>query len=128
MVFPIISILEKFNGMLQSKTITVSLMISSSKSVIQKLQKCREEIIFSDIIDRVNTLVDDNDIDDLMLTRNIKRKDNNQHINIEEFYRRDYYRIINMAIYSIHTYFNATDINIYKKWNKYLQIQNKILI
>ena len=44
-VFPIISILEKFNVMLQSKTITVSLMISPSKSVIQKLQEFREEII-----------------------------------------------------------------------------------
>ena len=47
-----------------------------------------------------------------MLLRKIKRKDNNQHINIEEFYRSDYYRIIDMAIESIHTYFNATDINI----------------
>ena len=42
MVFPIISMLEKCNVMLQSRTITVSLMISSSKSVIQKLQECRE--------------------------------------------------------------------------------------
>ena len=97
-------------------------MISSSKSVIQKLQECIEEIIFSDIIDLVNKLIDDNDIDDLMLPIKIKTKDNNQHINIEEYYRRDYYRIIDMAIESIHTYFNATDINIYKKWNKYLQI------
>ena len=40
-------------NMLQSKTITVNLMISSYKSVIQKLQECREEIIFSDIVDRV---------------------------------------------------------------------------
>ena len=40
-------------------------MISSSKSVIQKLQECREEIIFSDIglIYGVNKLIDDNDID-----------------------------------------------------------------
>ena len=30
-------------------------------------------------------------------------------------YRRDYYRIIDMAIESIHTYFNATYINIYKQ-------------
>ena len=30
MVFPIISILEKFNVMLQSKTITVSLMVSKT--------------------------------------------------------------------------------------------------
>ena len=52
MVFPIISMLEKFNVILQSKTITISLMISSSKSVIQKIQEFREEIIFSDIIDR----------------------------------------------------------------------------
>ena len=44
-VFPIISILEKFNVMIQSKTITVRLMITSLKSVIQKLQECREEII-----------------------------------------------------------------------------------
>ena len=58
---------------------------------------------------------DDNDIDDLMLPRKIKRKDNNQYYNIEEFYRRDYYRIINMAIESIHRYFNATDIIIYKQ-------------
>ena len=115
MVFPIFYIFEKFNVMLQSKTIIVSLMISSSKYVIQKLQECREEIIFSDIIDRVNKLIDDNDIYDLMLSRNIKRKDNNQHINIEECYRRDYYRIIDMAIESIHTYFNATDINIHKQ-------------
>ena len=57
-------------------------MISFSKSVIQKQQECREEIIFSDIIDRVNKLIDDNDIDELMLPRKIKRKDNNQHINI----------------------------------------------
>ena len=70
--------------MLQSKTITVSLIISSSKSVIQKLQECREEIIFIDIIDRVNRCIDDNDIDDLMLPRKIKRKDNNQHINIDD--------------------------------------------
>ena len=75
-IFPIISILEKFNIMLQSKTITVSLMISSLKPVIQKLQECREEIIFSDIIDRVNKFIDDNDIDDLMLPRKMKRKDN----------------------------------------------------
>ena len=67
--FPITSILEKINVMLQSKTITLSLMISSSKSVIEKLQECREEIIFSDIIDRVNKLIDDNDIDELMLPR-----------------------------------------------------------
>ena len=67
--FPIISILEKINVMLQSKTITLSLMISSSKSVIEKLQECREEIIFSDIIDRINKLIDDNDIDELMLPR-----------------------------------------------------------
>ena len=60
-------------------------------------------------------MIDDNDIDDLMLLRQIKRKDNNQHINIETFYRRDYYRIIDMAIESIHTYFNATDITITKK-------------
>ena len=81
-------------------------MISSSKSVIQKLKECREEIIFSDIIDRVNKLIDDNyiinNIDDLMLPRKIKRNDNNQYINIEEFYRRDYYRIIDMTIESIH--------------------------
>ena len=63
-------------------------------------------------------MIDDNDIDDLMLPRKIKRKDNNQHINIEECYRRDYYRIIDMAIESIHTYFNATDINIYKKMER----------
>ena len=50
-----------------------------------------------------------------MLLRKIKRKDNNQHINIEVFYRIYYYRIIDMAIESIHTYFNATDINIYKQ-------------
>ena len=62
--------------MLQSKTITVSLMISSLIPVIQKLQECREEIIFSDIIDRVNKFIDDNDIDDLMLPRKMKRKDN----------------------------------------------------
>ena len=117
MVFPIISILEKFNIMLQSKTITTSLMISSSKSVIHKLQECREEIIFSDIIDRVNKLIDDNDIDVLMLPIKIKRNDNNQHINIEECYRRDYYRIIYMTIESIHTYFNSTDINIYIQKN-----------
>ena len=80
MVFPIISIFEKFNLMLKSKTITVSLMISSSKSVIQKLQECREEIIFSDTIDVVNKLIDDNDIDDLMLLRKIKRKYNNQQL------------------------------------------------
>ena len=43
-------------------------------------------------------MIDDNDIDDLILPIKIKRKDNNQHINIEEFYRRDYYRIIAMAI------------------------------
>ena len=43
MVFPIISILEKFNVMLQSKTNTAILMISSSKAVIQKLQECREK-------------------------------------------------------------------------------------
>ena len=67
-------------------------------------------------------MIDDNDIDDLMLPRKIKQKDNNQHINIEEFYRRDYYIIIDMVIDSIHTYFNATDINIYKKMEKYLQI------
>ena len=73
MVFPIILILEKINVMLQSKTITVSLMSSSSKSVIQKLQECIEEIIFSNIIDRVNNVVDDNDINDLMLPRKIKR-------------------------------------------------------
>ena len=96
MVFPIISILEKlkFNEilhMLQSKTNNVSLMISSSKVVIQKLQESREEVIFSDIIDRVNKLID-NDIDELMLPRKIKRNNNNQHINIEEFYRRDYYK------------------------------------
>ena len=60
-------------------------------------------------------MIDDNDIDDLMLPRKIKRKDNNQHINIEEFYRIDYYRIIDMAIESIHSYFNTTDINIYKQ-------------
>ena len=54
MVFPIILILEKFNVMLQSTTITVILMISSSKSVIQKLQECREEII---LIDQVNKLI-----------------------------------------------------------------------
>ena len=30
-------------------------------------------------------------------------------------YRRDYYRIIDMAIESINTYFNAIDINIYKQ-------------
>ena len=36
MVFLIISILETFYVKLQSKTITVSLMISSSKSIIQK--------------------------------------------------------------------------------------------
>ena len=82
MVFPVISIFEKFNVMLQSKTIIVSLMISSSKSVIQTLQECIEELIFSDIIDVVNNLID-NDIDDLMLLRKIKRKYNNQHINIE---------------------------------------------
>ena len=57
-------------------------MISSSKYIIHKLQECREEIIFSDIIDHFNKLIDDNDIDDLMLSRKIKRKDNNQHINI----------------------------------------------
>ena len=68
--------------MLHSKTITICLMISSSKSVIQKLQKCREKIIFSDIIDRVSKFIDDNYIDDLMLPRKIKRKDNNQHINM----------------------------------------------
>ena len=83
MVFPIISILEKCNVMLQSKTITVSLMISSSKSIIRKLRKFREEIIFSDIIDRVNKCIDDDDIDELMLPRKIKRNYNNQHINIE---------------------------------------------
>ena len=115
MVFSIISILEKFNVNLQSKTITVSLMISYSNFFFPKLQKCREEIIFSDIIDLVNKCIDDNDIDDLVLPRKIKRKDNNQHITIEELYRRDYYRIIDMAIESIHTYFNATDINIYKE-------------
>ena len=60
-------------------------------------------------------MIDDNDIDDLMLPRKIKQKDNNKHINIEELYRRYYYRIIDMAIESIHTYFNATDINIYKQ-------------
>ena len=88
--------------MLQSKNITVSLMISSSKSVIQKLQECIEEIIFSGIglIDRVNKLIDVNYIYDLILPRKIKRKDNNQHINIEKMYRRDYYRIIDMAIES----------------------------
>ena len=67
-------------------------------------------------------MIDDNDIDDLVLPmpkalvlpRKIKRKDNNQHINIEELYQRDYYRIIDMVIESIRTYFNATDINIYK--------------
>ena len=37
----------------------------------------------SDTINRVNKLIDDNDIDELMLPRKIKRKDNNQHINIE---------------------------------------------
>ena len=97
MVFPIISILEKlkFNEilhMLQSKTNNVSLMISSSKVFIQKLQESREEVIFSDIIDRVNKLID-NDIDELMLPRKIKRNNNNQHINIEEFYRRDLFFI-----------------------------------
>ena len=30
-------------------------------------------------------------------------------------YRKYYYRIIDMAIESIHTYVNATDINIYKQ-------------
>ena len=30
-------------------------------------------------------------------------------------YRRDYYKIIAMEIESIHTYFNATYINIYKQ-------------
>ena len=60
-------------------------------------------------------MIGDNDIDDLVLPRKIKRKDNNQHINIEKLYRRDYYRIIDMAIKSIHTYFNATYINIYKQ-------------
>ena len=72
MVFLIISILEKFNVKLQSKTITVSLTISSSKSIIQKLHECRKYIIFSDIIDRVNKLSNYNDIDDLMLQRKIK--------------------------------------------------------
>ena len=43
MEFPIISILEKFNVMLQSKTITVSLMISSSNSVIQKLKNAEKK-------------------------------------------------------------------------------------
>ena len=56
----------------------------------------------------------DNDIDDLMLPRKIKRK-YNQHINIEEFNPRDYYRIIDMEIELIHTYLNATYINIYKQ-------------
>ena len=68
--------------MLQGKTITVSLMISSSNLSSKNYKNacilCREEIIFSDIIDRVNKLIDDNDIDDLMLPRKIKRKDNNQ--------------------------------------------------
>ena len=41
-------------------------------------------------------MIDDNDIDDLMLSRKIKRMDNNQNINIEKLYRRDYYRIIDM--------------------------------
>ena len=31
------------------------------------------------------------------------------------YYRRDYYRIIDIEIKSINTYFNATDINIYKQ-------------
>ena len=117
--------------MLQSKTITESLMLSSSKSVIQKLQECREEIIFSDIIDRLNKLIDDNYmimiIDDLILPRKIKRKDN-QHINIDTFYRRDYYRIIYMATESIYTYFKATccSCNICRYYfigNKYLDLQ-----
>ena len=50
-----------------------------------------------------------------MLPRKIKRNDNNQHINIDKFYQRDYYRIIDMEIESINTYFNAIDINIYKQ-------------
>ena len=121
MVFPIISILEKFNVMIQSKIITVILMISSSKSVIQKIQECREVIIFSDIIERVNKFIDDNDIDELMLPRKIKRKDNNQHINIEEFYRRDYYRIIDRQL-SQYIHILMQHILIYtNKWNNYLQ-------
>ena len=59
-------------------------MISSSKYVIQKLQEYREYIIFSDIIDRVNKLIDNNDIDKFMLTR--KRIIIN--ILIEECYRQ----------------------------------------
>ena len=113
-VLPIISILEKFNVMLQSKTITVSLMISSSKPVIQKLHEFRE-VIFSDIIDRVNKLIFDNDINELMLPKQIMKNYNNQHINIEECYRRDFYRIIDMECESINTYFSATDINIYNQ-------------
>ena len=41
-------------------------------------------------------MIDDNYIDDLMLSRKIKRMENNQNINIEKLYRRDYYRIIDM--------------------------------
>ena len=54
-------------------------------------------------------------------------------MNIEEFYQRDYYRIIDMTIELIHTYFNETDINIYKQMEQILKIYrtkycyNKIL-
>ena len=113
MVFPIISILETFYVMLQNYYCTFNYFIF--KICHLKTTRMQRRNHINDIIDRVNKLIDDNDINELMLPGKIKLKDINQHINIEEFYRRDYYRIIDMVIESIHTYFNATDINIYKQ-------------
>ncbi|XP_068235704.1 zinc finger MYM-type protein 1-like [Palaemon carinicauda] len=121
---PLIQCLENFNKSLQGSKVTVSGMLEAAEVTIKSLQSLRCEDKFKRLFEEAEQKLHLCDLDAIPLPRKKKipkRLDqglgfasNYCHDSAEEFYRVEFFSVIDAAVLNIKEYFTSTDLTEYQ--------------
>ncbi|XP_068204694.1 zinc finger MYM-type protein 1-like [Palaemon carinicauda] len=121
---PLIQCLENFNKSLQGSKVTVSGMLEAAEVTIKSLQSLRCEHKFKRLFEEAEQKLHLCDLDAIPLPRKKKipkRLDqglgfasNYCHDSAEEFYRVEFFSVIDAAVLNIKEYFTSTDLTEYQ--------------
>ncbi|XP_068213662.1 zinc finger MYM-type protein 1-like [Palaemon carinicauda] len=121
---PLIQCLKNFNKSLQGSKVTVSGMLEAAEVTIKSLQSLRCEHKFKRLFEEAEQKLHLCDLDAIPLPRKKKipkRLDqglgfasNYCHDSAEEFYRVEFFSVIDAAVLNIREYFTSTDLTEYQ--------------
>ena len=119
---PLIQCLENFNKSLRGSKVTVSGMLEAAEVTIKSLQSLRCEHKFKRLFEEAEQKLHLCDLDAIPLPRKKKipkRLDqgfasNYSHDSAEEFYRVEFFSVIDAAVLNIKEYFTSTDLTEYQ--------------